>query len=121
MRSASIDGILRIIASNFPMITALEQLADLAPVDRLLQDLPTGTEVKYKLILTWNILDSNGEPDEFHQGLSQRAKAVGENGLTMAEIVGELAEEARDKRELATEQGSSTVFTSLVKLELSVI
>ena len=48
----SVDGILRIIATRFPVITALEQLADLPPVDRLLRDLRTGVEIKYKLYLT---------------------------------------------------------------------
>ena len=119
--SASIDSILRIIASRFPVITALEQLADLAPIDRILRDLRTGAEVMYKLVLTWNVVDNNGEPTQYVQYFRAKAKAIGEGGLTMAEICTDLAEEARDSKELAMEQGSSTIFTSLAKLELTVI
>ena len=54
--SASIDGVLRIIATRFPVITAFEELADLAPVDHALHHLRTGMEVEYKFVLTWYAL-----------------------------------------------------------------
>ena len=88
MTSATIKGILRVLARNFPEeVIALEQLADLAGVDRALRELRPGSEVVYQLNLVWNVLDNDGFPTEYRQTFRKKKKAVGEGGLTMAEIM----------------------------------